>query len=135
MSDRSDYWRLRPNAPLIGTDLCPADAITEGRAREFRFGRGRSMFRMFVVRHEGALRGYLNLCPHFSLPLNHEPDQFMIDGVILCVQHFARFSPLDGLCIDGACEGSHLDAVPVTVGTDGILRIGDGETGATSRQR
>jgi len=119
-----DYWRLRPHAPAIGTPLCPSGHVPEGSAKEFQFGHRRSMFRMFVVRHEGVARGYLNLCPHFSLPLNHEPDQFMVDGLIVCVQHFARFKPADGLCIDGACEGSHLDAVPVHDGPDGLLRIG-----------
>ncbi|AYO75674.1 MULTISPECIES: Rieske (2Fe-2S) protein [Sphingobium] len=120
-----DYWRLRPHAPAIGTELCPAVEIEEGRAREFHFGRGRNMFRMFVIRHEGVLRGYLNLCPHFSLPLNHELDQFMVDGVIVCVQHFARFRPDDGTCIDGACDDSRLDAVPVYEDVDRLVRVGE----------
>jgi len=117
------YWRLRPNAPQPGAPLGPAEEIAEGSAREYSFGRGRSAFRMFVVRHLREYRGYLNICPHFSLPLNHEPDAFMSDGLIVCTRHFARFRPLDGMCVEGACEGSHLDPVPVEIGADGMLRI------------
>lgn len=85
------------------------------------------MFRMFVIRHKNLLLAYLNICPHFALPLNHEPHSFMAEGHILCVQHFARFRPQDGLCIEGACEGSRLDAIPLYQDADGTLRIGNAE--------
>ncbi len=128
MPGNQDYWRLRPNAPPEGTPLSPLDSIPDGGAREFRFGRGRSAFAMFVVRIGQQAHGYLNLCPHFSLPLNHEPDRFVEGGHILCVRHFARFRRDDGYCFDGACIGSSLDPVPVAIGADGMLRIcGAGE--------
>jgi nitrite reductase/ring-hydroxylating ferredoxin subunit len=79
---------------------------------------------MFVVRADAGFHAYLNLCPHFSLPLNHEPDGFMAGSFIECVQHFAQFRVEDGLCIAGACVGSHLDAVPVRLDANGDLRIG-----------
>lgn len=128
MQGDGEYWRLRPHAPPLGAELCPADQIAEGQAKEFQFGRGRNVFRMFVIRHDGLARAYLNLCPHFSLPLNREPDQFMVDGLIVCLQHFARFKPADGLCIDGACEGSRLDTVPIHETESGVLRIGAAPT-------
>jgi len=106
---------MRPNAPKPGALLGEAGQIAEGQARGFLFGRGRSAFAMFVVRQAGRYHGYLNLCPHYSLPLNHEPDRFLKDGQIECVQHFARFAIEDGRCLAGACEGEGLVRIPVVV--------------------
>lgn len=124
--DEPRLWRTRPNAPLPGTPLFPLDAIPAGCAREVRFGRGRSAFSMFVVRLEdGGVRAYLNLCPHFSLPLNHAPDAFLHGGDILCRQHFALFRADTGACFSGACEGRSLTAIPIRVSAEGLLTIAD----------
>lgn len=79
------------------------------------FGQGVNAWRMFVVRKGASLYGYLNLCPHYSMPLNHQPDIFMSrDGTrIMCRQHLALFRVEDGTCLDGACDGRALDPVPL----------------------
>jgi nitrite reductase/ring-hydroxylating ferredoxin subunit len=118
-----EYWRLRPNAPRSDTVLCAADEVAVDAARGFTFGRGRSAFSMFVVRDRDVIRGYLNLCPHFSLPLNHEPDGFVRNGFIECVQHFAQFRIADGECFSGACLGSRITPIALTLGEDGVIRI------------
>jgi len=120
-------WRRHPHAPPPGTELGPAAAIPDGEGREFTFGPAHDAFRMFVVRRGAALFGYLNVCPHFSLPLNYRPDRFTTrDGEILCSMHFALFRMADGVCIDGACPGRALDPVPVEVAPGGALRIAAG---------
>jgi len=117
-------WRRHPHAPSPGTELGPAGAIPDGQGREFAFGPEPDAFRMFVVRRGGEVFGYLNVCPHFSLRLNHRPDQFTTrDGEILCSMHFALFRMEDGVCIEGACPGRALDPVPVEVMPGGALRI------------
>jgi nitrite reductase/ring-hydroxylating ferredoxin subunit len=120
-----DYWRLRPRAPAIGTVLGPLGDIPDRRGREYMFGRGASAFSMFVVRRGNDVRGYLNLCPHFSLKLNQRGDAFLNDdgSRIRCTMHFAEFRIDDGFCVAGACEGSFLDPVPVHV-ADGLIVIG-----------
>jgi nitrite reductase/ring-hydroxylating ferredoxin subunit len=117
MVDATEIWRLRPYAPRSGDVLGPLDSIPDGQAKEFVLGRGRGAFRMFVVRRGADVYGYLNICPHFSLPLNHRPDDFMsADGQrIRCTRHFALFQIENGLCDAGACETLFLDAVPVKV--------------------
>jgi nitrite reductase/ring-hydroxylating ferredoxin subunit len=127
-------WLRRAHAPAPGTELGRADAIADGQGVEYKFGPERDEFRMFVVRRGGALFGYLNICPHFSLPLNYRPDQFTTrDGEILCSMHFALFRMEDGVCIDGACPGRSLDPVPIEVTPNGMLRIAiDGATLASS---
>jgi nitrite reductase/ring-hydroxylating ferredoxin subunit len=113
----SPAWTLRPNAPAAGQALGPIHSIPDGQAKEFTFGTGVNAFRMLVVRKGGQVFGYLNLCPHYSLPLNHRPDEFMTrDGTrIMCRQHLALFRIEDGACLDGACEGRALDPVPLAV--------------------
>jgi nitrite reductase/ring-hydroxylating ferredoxin subunit len=120
-----DYWRYRPRAPALGTVVAPLDAIPDGRAREFVFGRGASAFSMFVVRRGEDVRGYLNLCPHFSLKLNQRGEEFLNESgsLIRCTMHFAEFRIDDGFCVAGACEGRFLDPVPLHV-ANGQLVIG-----------
>ena len=128
--DRPDpnYWRTKPHAPAPGTPLAPLSAIPDGEGKEFVFGDPKGGFRMFVVRTGDAVVGYVNICPHFSLPLNYRPDEFMnSDGtLIMCTMHFALFRIEDGLCVDGSCVGHYLDPVPLTVGSDGMVSIGGG---------
>jgi nitrite reductase/ring-hydroxylating ferredoxin subunit len=120
----SDLWRKRPYAPQPGAVLGPLEAIEDGKAKEYAFGVGIATFRMFVVRRGGAVYGYVNQCPHYSLPLNHHPDKFLTRAgdKIMCTQHLALFRIEDGACLDGACEGRALDPVPVEV-RDGQITI------------
>lgn len=118
MADGHDQmWRSRPNAPPSGTILSPFNAIEDGAAKEFAWGVGINAFRMFVVRKADQVFGYLNMCPHYSLPLNHRPDQFLTrDGTrIMCRQHLALFDIEHGTCLDGACEGTALWPISVSV--------------------
>jgi nitrite reductase/ring-hydroxylating ferredoxin subunit len=122
-NEPTEFWRFQPNAPASGHVLSRADEISEHSAREFVIGRGRSAFRMFVVRRDGDFFGYLNVCPHYSLPLNHQPNQFLRQGHIECAQHYARFNVEDGLCFAGACEGESLTPIKVAVDAEGFLVI------------
>tara|TARA_B100001057_G_scaffold322902_1_gene323135 strand:- start:955 stop:1209 length:255 start_codon:yes stop_codon:yes gene_type:complete len=81
------------------------------------------MFRMFLVRFgSDMIRAYVNRCPHYSLPLNHQPDRFLTHNGdrIMCRQHLALFALEDGRCLGGACEGVGLTAIPIDV-CDGIV--------------
>jgi nitrite reductase/ring-hydroxylating ferredoxin subunit len=119
-----DIWRLRPNAPASGQELCELSALPEHGAKEFVFGRGASAFSMFVVRALDGIRAYLNVCPHFSLPLNYRKDEFLTPegDRIICTQHLAIFRIADGYCEEGACRGLSLDSIPVTV-VNGIVKV------------
>ncbi len=109
-----DNWRTKSNAPTSGTEL---GALTEigPSGKEFLFGKGLNTFRLFVVRQGDGARAYVNACPHYSLPLNHRPDEFLSRDRdrIMCRQHLALFAIDDGRCLDGACEGQGLQAIPI----------------------
>ena len=117
---------MRPRAPTPGTTLGPLAEIADGAAKEYVFGRGTTVFSMFVVRKCEEVFGYLNICPHFSSPLNHRKGQFLSDdgNRIQCTMHFAEFRIEDGQCVEGAAVGCWLDPVPVIV-ENGMIVIAD----------
>ena len=118
-----DDWRQRPNAPGPGTRLCRLEKIPEGAGLEFKFGEGPDQFRMVVFRTGGNAWGYVNVCPHFWLPLNFQPEKFLISGPgrVMCSHHSAIFRFEDGFCVDGPVKGGHLDPVPVEVVGNSVI--------------
>lgn len=125
LADPEAAWRARPFAPALGQGLGALETVQDGGAKEYVFGVGLNRFRMFVVRRGARAFGYLNICPHYSLPLNHRQDEFLTrdGGRIMCRQHLALFAIEDGRGLEGACEGRGLDMVPVSV-RDGEMVIG-----------
>jgi nitrite reductase/ring-hydroxylating ferredoxin subunit len=106
-------WRALPYAPAAGTRLCAAGDVSEGQGREVVFGEGKDAFRIVLFRVGSRVLAYHNCCPHFSLPLNYEPDLFhLLDGgVLMCAHHTAMFRIEDGACIDGPCAGASLTSI------------------------
>jgi nitrite reductase/ring-hydroxylating ferredoxin subunit len=104
-----------PFAPAKGTLLCRADTVGDGDCKELRFGAGDRLFSLFLYRRGDRIRGYVNNCPHFSLPLNTSPDKFLLveDGYLMCAWHCAVFRLEDGHCTDGPAKGLSLEAIPV----------------------
>src|SRR5580700_5209093 len=117
-------WRTRPRAPVPGTPLGLLEEISDGDAKEYVFGRGTTVFSMFVVRRGGEVFGYLNICPHYSSPLNYREGQFLSDDKshIRCTTHYAEFRIEDGFGVRGAAEGCSLDPVPVHI-ENGLIVI------------
>ena len=97
--------------------LCRAEDVGEGCARGFVIGEGKDRLEVVVVRKHGALRAYVNSCPHQLTPLDTFPDRFLNeDGTLLvCSTHGARFRVEDGYCVSGPCEGKSLTAIACTV--------------------
>ena len=88
-----------------------------GGARGFTVGGGDWPLRIFVVRMEDAVRGYLNRCPHAGHPLDLRPQHFLTADrtLILCASHGALFEKSNGYCVAGPCAGRSLTPVPVEV--------------------
>lgn len=82
---------------------------------------------MFVVRRDGDVFGYINICPHARTPLDWTPDQFLNRDrtYLLCATHGAQFRIEDGACIAGPCPGASLTPVPVAVESGNIVVSGD----------
>lgn len=76
----------------------------------------------FVVRYDGAPRGWLNRCAHVPVELDWLPGRFFDDSglLLVCATHGAVYEPDSGRCAGGPCRGASLLAVPV-VERDGII--------------
>jgi len=116
-------WRELPSAPSHGTLLSALEEIPEDGGREVVFGTGHEAFRVLLLRTAAGVFAYHNCCPHFSLPLNYEPDTFHIfDGeILMCAHHTAMFKLATGECFDGPCAGTRLTAVPVAVVNGNVI--------------
>ncbi|MDE3735362.1 Rieske (2Fe-2S) protein [Metapseudomonas resinovorans] len=97
--------------------LCTLDAITDGGALALNTELDGRTQALVLVRRGEDVWGYRNRCPHFSVPLDFRPGEFSTyrSQVLMCAHHSALFRFEDGQCIEGPCEGSRLDAVPVRV--------------------
>jgi nitrite reductase/ring-hydroxylating ferredoxin subunit len=90
-------------------------------ACEFLVGSGDWPFRGVVIRLDGRLYAYANICPHKLHPLNAADDGFFVHGerLLRCASHQALFDPESGLCVAGPCAGQRLAAL--ACGRDGEL--------------
>lgn len=114
----------RPGMPAPGTALCRVDEIEEPGAKGFVFGGGTERFEMFLVRSEGAVRAYVNECPHALTPLDIWPDRFLTQDEtrIICATHAALFRIEDGFCTSGPCAGKSLERIAIEV-VNGTVRM------------
>lgn len=117
-------WKLHPNAPAADTELCPLASVPDGGCVEVGFGNDAAALKLIVLRSGGEAWAYVNVCPHFSLPLNSRPGEFLVtdDRHLMCAYHCALFRFHDGLCVDGPAKDRSLESVPVTI-VDGVVRI------------
>jgi len=105
-------WRLHPACPPDGAVLCSVDDVPDEGGHEVSFGDARQPLRLLLLRRGQQVWGYENVCPHFSLPLNFDPQTFVtLDGLVMCAHHTAFFRFEDGHCVDGPCAGAGLTPV------------------------
>lgn len=72
---------------------------------------------LVLFRDGGAVRAWLNVCPHAGRRLDWAPGQFLRskDGLLVCAAHGAGFELARGECVSGPCRGQSLRAVEVEV--------------------
>lgn len=119
-------WEQHRNAPAPGSLLCRIDAVPDGACKEVRYGQGDSAFAVLLYRHGKQVRAYVNLCPHFSLPLNARDNEFLVyaDGLIMCAHHSAVFRLDDGKCLGGLPPSERLEVVPIQLMGEQIFLAG-----------
>jgi nitrite reductase/ring-hydroxylating ferredoxin subunit len=113
--------------------LCALDDIPDGGALEIplrevngQVGGQASGPGIVVLRRGDDAWAYRNVCPHFSIPLNYEPNTFWAYDaeLLMCAHHSAMFRFEDGMCVDGPCEGAALTPVPIRIERRGIFDLG-----------
>ncbi|SAL43909.1 Rieske (2Fe-2S) domain-containing protein [Caballeronia udeis] len=90
--------------------LCILEDVPDGGGLEARA-------EVVVLRRGDSAWAYRNVCPHFSIPLNYEPNTFWAYGgeLLMCAHHSAMFRFEDGVCVDGPCLGARLTPVPIRI--------------------
>jgi nitrite reductase/ring-hydroxylating ferredoxin subunit len=118
------------NAKNVDQDLrylCALEDVPNCNAIELPSER-RGQPAIVVLRRNDEAWAYRNVCPHFSIPLNYEPNTFRTyeGDVVMCAHHSAMFRFEDGLCVDGPCKGAALTPVAIRI-LDGRIFKGNGE--------
>jgi nitrite reductase/ring-hydroxylating ferredoxin subunit len=88
------------------TIVVVADAdLHDGMSHTFRFQRDDETMEGFVIRHNGQIHAYINLCPHAGEPIaDGKNSAFNTDKrYLICREHFALFDPETGKCVSGPC--------------------------------
>jgi nitrite reductase/ring-hydroxylating ferredoxin subunit len=95
----------QPDASRVlrsGDILCRLSDLTDpGSKGPFNVVLGTEETEIFLVRNDGKVRAFVNVCPHRYLPLNWKDDSFLTldKSRILCVVHAAIFDSDTGDCL------------------------------------
>lgn len=94
-----------------------SEFLSSVRAIPFRKPRpnGAGVVSGFLVATPDGAHAYRNVCPHVSIPLDRDGEPLLSeDGrFLVCRNHGALFTPEDGRCVAGPCEGDSLASLRV----------------------
>ncbi len=118
------------NRPAPGTRLLEFATLEEPGAQEFSFGEGRERYLLFVLRWQGHVLAYENICPHARTTLNWRPGAFfsLDKSALLCATHGAKFDALTGQCFLGPCKGKALTRFLVRLDEAGWVVVAEAES-------
>lgn len=91
------------------------DELKNGESKKFMVHRKDRSTEAFLVKKDGRLFAYLNLCRHWTVGLDFDDNDFFSeDGEwIVCKNHGAIYNPVTGECASGPCGGAALYNVPL----------------------
>jgi nitrite reductase/ring-hydroxylating ferredoxin subunit len=100
-------------SPLLPLDALPPGGFAEAEAAVDGVAESLILHRAA----DGAVRAWLNVCPHAGRRLDWAPGRFLVSktGLLVCAVHGASFETVGGVCEAGPCRGDALRAVPVEV--------------------
>ena len=108
--------------------ICASAALAEGgRGVRFALRAPCGAEKGFAIRSCGAVRAYVNRCPHLGTELDWQPGEFFdVAGLYLvCSTHGAIFEPSTGFCVAGPCRGASLEPLQVRERNGEVLLLND----------
>ena len=108
--------------------ICASGALLDGAAGvRFVLRRLGGAEKGFAVRFGGAVRAYVNHCPHLGTELDWEPGRFFEETglYLICSTHGALFEPATGLCVAGPCRGECLEPLQTRERNGQVLLLND----------
>lgn len=108
------------DAPLVLSSVPP---LAEGETWTFELDLHGRRREAFLLRYGGALRAFLNECPHWAVELDLGDGHFFDVALerIYCKNHGALFAPTTGGCETGPCLGRALTQFTVETRGDEII--------------
>ena len=112
---------------LNAEPLLSLESIPEGALAEVEVRLGEDAESLILYRQAGAVRAWLNVCPHAGRRLDWAPGQFLKsrEGLLVCAVHGASFELIGGECVAGPCRGQSLQPVAVRVLEGEVLPPGE----------
>lgn len=88
-----------------------ADLVEGGRGVRFEI----EQQPCFLVRYCGEVHAFFNRCGHLPVELDWQEGEFFDDSglYLICATHGALYSPANGRCLGGRCNGKGLQAIAV----------------------
>ena len=108
-----------------GGTICSSSLLVDrGHGVLFTIERYGVLEPAFAIRHDGVVHAYLNRCGHIPVELDWQPGEFFDDSglYLICSTHGALYSPQNGRCLGGRCNGNGL--IPLgTIERDGNIYL------------
>ena len=114
---------------MIRLPIAKLADLKQGQAVRFAFTVEGISREGFVVRFQGRVVAYENVCRHLPVALDFgDGNFFTTDGRhFICSQHGAIYEPLTGLCVRGPCEGASLKPLPVEIDGASVVLVLSGD--------
>lgn len=115
-------WKSYHASPIEGTEICKVEKIPDPGTLTVEL----DGFPLLLVRRNGAIKAFVNACPHQYLPLDYQGEKLIsADGTILrCTNHQAGFLIETGEGVEGLGIGCKLDEIPVSIRSNDTVTIG-----------
>jgi len=112
--------------------ICPSGELRDsGTGVRFEVELAGESVPAFAVRHDGAVVGYLNRCPHVATELDWSEGVFFDEEGrdLICSTHGAVFAAASGQCLGGPCDGTPLVRLKMLERDGGVYYLGVADGG------
>lgn len=105
--------------------LMKSSDLADGMSKLFHYSRNGELVEGFIIRYQGKIYAYINLCPHAYEPIvfGHQSAFNSDKRYIVCREHFAMFNPETGVCVSGPCPIADLVKIEVVEKEDMIYVV------------
>ena len=113
-------------SPCPGVELYQTSKLENNQAVNILVGGTSSTpeLNIILIKFNDTIKAFHNKCSHFGVPLNVLPDyKFFSEDhrSLVCQVHYAKYSPEDGQCQQGDCDGNGLEKVAITIINDKVI--------------
>ncbi|MBM3845648.1 MAG: Rieske 2Fe-2S domain-containing protein [Verrucomicrobia bacterium] len=107
---------------MVWIRIAHESQLKERTTLKFSFMREGVKIEAFLVKFDGKVAAYENVCRHIPISIDYADNRFFTQDQrhLICQTHGAIYEPSTGKCIRGPCTGASLYSLDV-VAKDGEL--------------